>query len=347
VPPNRLPHAVSNWLHVRLTDPSLDLVGLRVPIESSSENRAYWNWFEPAIQRLLASPAVIIGDLNADPRIPGRLGTDQLNGLKQAGWKLPEPEGEWSFIGIGGQTSRLDHALISPSVRFNKAEYFPLVPGYIFASPEGDLSDHAPLVLDISRPSQPRKQYHHHDPTENACWREINVVVHDPADHDTESDATQDRGSSIPMSKQGEAGLILKLYELRREKTMRKARDWYFLNFNPQSIADFTEAMFSDYSGHLRMVVTYWDMAAALVNDGAISLDLFTSTNREHVTVFSKIEPWLGEIRRAFAPQVAVNLEKLIDAIPDGRKQTATARERMKTVRDRLVAREAKVAQQV
>jgi len=30
------------------------------------------------------------------------------------------------------------------------------------------------------------------------------------------------------MSKQAEADLILKLYDLRREDTMRKARDWYF-----------------------------------------------------------------------------------------------------------------------
>jgi endonuclease/exonuclease/phosphatase family metal-dependent hydrolase len=204
LPPNRLPHAVSNWLHVRLTDPSLDLVGLRVPVESRSENRAYWNWFESAIQRLLASPAVIIGDLNADPRVPKRLGTHHLNSLKQAGWKLPDPEGEWSFIGKGGQTSRLDHALISPSVTFNKAEYFPSVPEYIFASPKGKLSDHAPLVLDISRPGQSRKQDHHHDPTENACWRDINVVVHDPADQDIECDATQDRGSSIPSRNKAE-----------------------------------------------------------------------------------------------------------------------------------------------
>ncbi|HTS71135.1 MAG TPA: hypothetical protein VMO17_19330, partial [Terriglobia bacterium] len=70
------------------------------------------------------------------------------------------------------------------------------------------------------------------------------------------------------MSKQEEAGLILRLYELRREETMRKARDWYFRDFNPQTIADFTEAMLGEHSGHLRMVVTYWDMAAALVNDG-------------------------------------------------------------------------------
>jgi hypothetical protein len=148
------------------------------------------------------------------------------------------------------------------------------------------------------------------------------------------------------MSKQDEAGLILKLYELRREETMRKARDWYFLIFNPQSLGDFTEAMFGEYSGHLRMVVSYWDMAAALVNNGAISLDLFTSTNGEHIGVFSKIEPLLGEIRRTFAAQFAVNLEQLIDATPDGRKQTAAARERIKAIRDQMAAKQAKAAQQ-
>ena len=148
------------------------------------------------------------------------------------------------------------------------------------------------------------------------------------------------------MSKQDEAGLILKLYELRREDTMRKARDWYFRDFNPQSIADFTEAMFSEHSGHLRMVVSYWDMAAALVNEGAIGLDLFTSTNGEHIVVFSKIESLLSEIRSAYAPQLAVNLEKLIDATPDGRNRTAKARERMKAVRDQMAARQAKAAKQ-
>ena len=144
------------------------------------------------------------------------------------------------------------------------------------------------------------------------------------------------------MSKQEEAGLILKLYELRREDTMRKARDWYFREFHPESIADFTEAMFGEHSGHLRMVVSYWDMAAALVNDGAISLDLFTNANGEHIGVFSKIESLLGEIRTVYAPQFAANLEKLIDATPDGRNRTAKARERMKAMRDRMAARQAK-----
>jgi hypothetical protein len=134
------------------------------------------------------------------------------------------------------------------------------------------------------------------------------------------------------MSKQEEAGLILELYNLRREETMRKARNWYFRDFNPQSFADFNTAMFGENSAYLRMVVTYWEMAAALVKNGAISLELFSDSNGEHIGVFSKIEPLLGEIRAAYGPQFAASFEKLIDATPDGRKRVAEVRERMKSI---------------
>ena len=147
------------------------------------------------------------------------------------------------------------------------------------------------------------------------------------------------------MSKQEEAGLILKLYELRREETMRKARDWFFAEFNPQSLADFNATMFGDHSGHMRMVVTYWDMAAALVNDGAISLDLFNKSNGEHIGVFAKVEPLLGEIRASYGPHYAASLEKLIDATPDGRKRTEAGREQMKKILAQIAAKQAKAAQ--
>ena len=138
------------------------------------------------------------------------------------------------------------------------------------------------------------------------------------------------------MSKQDEAGLILKLYELRREDTMRKARDWYFRDFNPTSIADFQAAMFGPHSGHLRMVVTYWDMVAGLVNNGAISMEMFSDTNGEHIGVFAKLEPLLPEIRKGFAQEYLAQFEKLIDATPGGRKKTEEGRERMKMYRAAL-----------
>ncbi|HTS49490.1 MAG TPA: hypothetical protein VMH05_16170 [Bryobacteraceae bacterium] len=140
------------------------------------------------------------------------------------------------------------------------------------------------------------------------------------------------------MSKQDEAGLILKLYELRREETMRKARDWYFREFNPQSIADFNSALMGEHSGHLRMVVTYWDMAAALVNNGAISLDLFNEANGEHLAVFAKIEPLLKEIQATIGPQFGANLEKLVNSMPDGRQRIAAIRERFKGIQAALAA---------
>jgi hypothetical protein len=140
------------------------------------------------------------------------------------------------------------------------------------------------------------------------------------------------------MSKQEEAGLILKLFELRREEKMRNARDWYFRDFNPQSFADFNAAMFGENSAYLRMVLSYWEMAAALVKNGAVSLELFSDSNGEHIGVFTKIEPLLGEIRAAYGPQFAASFEKLIDATPDGRKRVAQAREQMKAIHAQMQA---------
>ncbi len=140
------------------------------------------------------------------------------------------------------------------------------------------------------------------------------------------------------MSKHEEADLIVKLYELRREATMRKARDWYFRDFNPESMEDITKALFGEQSNYVRMVWTYWDMAAALVNHGAISPDLFNDTNGEHIGTFAKVEPFLAELRTNFGPNYLVHLERLIDALPDGRQRVAAMRERIKNVRARLAA---------
>jgi hypothetical protein len=149
----------------------------------------------------------------------------------------------------------------------------------------------------------------------------------------------------MSTSKQDEAALILKLYELRREETMRKARDWYFREFNPQTLADFNDAIMGPQSAYLRMVVSYWDMAAALVENGAISQEFFTSTNNEYLGMFSKVEKLLPEIRQSHGAQFAANVEKLIDKIPDGRKKISELRERMNAIREQFIARQAKAAQ--
>ncbi len=143
------------------------------------------------------------------------------------------------------------------------------------------------------------------------------------------------------MSIHAEAELILKLYELRRDPTMRQARDWFFLGFHPESLAEYNATMFSENSGHARMVMSYWDMAAALVNHGAIGVELFNDTNSEFISVFAKVELLLPELRAANSPALMANLEKLIDKVPHGRERTAKIRERAKSIRAQIAAAQA------
>jgi len=132
------------------------------------------------------------------------------------------------------------------------------------------------------------------------------------------------------MSKQQDADLILKLYDLRREATMREARNWMF-TFNPTSVQDVIEVLLGEHSGYYRMVMSYWEMAAAMVNKGAIDEELFNETNGEHLFVYSKIQPVIEEVRTLFgSPDFLSNLETLVKRIPDSEAKITAMRERMK-----------------
>ncbi|HAF14399.1 MAG TPA: hypothetical protein DCK93_10465 [Blastocatellia bacterium] len=144
------------------------------------------------------------------------------------------------------------------------------------------------------------------------------------------------------MSKQQDADLILKLYDLRREATMREARNWFF-TFNPTSIQDVTEVLLGEHSGHYRMVVSYWDMAAAMVNNGAIDEQLFNETNGEHMFVYAKIAPVIEEVRTMFGnPDFLRNLETLVKRIPNADEKITALRERMKKFAELRAERAAK-----
>jgi hypothetical protein len=133
------------------------------------------------------------------------------------------------------------------------------------------------------------------------------------------------------MSKVESANLILKLYELRREDKMREARNWV-IGFFPESAAEIMQAMINaETSASYRMVTTYWDMAASFVNHGAIDEEMFGDTTGEHIVVFSKIEPFLPELRTMLGNQSYLhNLEKLIMQNPDAKEILSQRRELMK-----------------
>ena len=134
---------------------------------------------------------------------------------------------------------------------------------------------------------------------------------------------------------------ILKLYELRREEGIRRARKWYFTEFDPQSAEDVVKIFTSghDSSAYYRMITSYWEMAASFVNNGGIDEKMFLDANGEHVGVYSKIEPFIEDVRKAIGlPDYLRQLETLVNKTPN-------AKERLERMRG-VFARWSKIAQQ-
>ena len=134
---------------------------------------------------------------------------------------------------------------------------------------------------------------------------------------------------------------ILKLYELRSEETMRKARDWFMISFHPESIQDIVNVLIGDHSADFRMVASYWDMAAAFVVFGAINDDMFNAINTEHVGVYAKLQPFLGELRAmpGIPPYLYLkHLEPVVQRIPDADERITVMRRYMRSRRESQAA---------
>lgn len=123
-----------------------------------------------------------------------------------------------------------------------------------------------------------------------------------------------------------DAEVILKLYDLRREAEMRKARHWWLVTFWPESVDDFMKvanAMGSPENNWLRQVGGYWEMAASLVLHGAVKEELFMEPSfcGEMFFVYAKLRPILNQLREKLqSPTMLSNVEKLINKSEKGRE---------------------------
>ena len=137
-----------------------------------------------------------------------------------------------------------------------------------------------------------------------------------------------------------DAELILKLYDLRREPELRKARNWWVVTFSPQSADDFMKvsaAFGTPENNWLRQVPGYWGIAASLVNRGALNRELFLEPSfcGEMVLIYAKVKPFLKELReRMKNPQLLMGIESLI-------MSSKSSREFLKRMEANLAARKA------
>ena len=124
-----------------------------------------------------------------------------------------------------------------------------------------------------------------------------------------------------------DAELILRLYDLRREAEMRKARHWFTVDFWPQSADELIKvvnAFPSQENAWVRQVGGYWDMAASFVLQGALNEELFLQPGccGEMFFIFAKIYPFLKEFReKTNNPDAFANIEKVATGSKLARKR--------------------------
>ena len=137
-----------------------------------------------------------------------------------------------------------------------------------------------------------------------------------------------------------DAQLILQLYNLRREPVMRVARKFMVSEFWPQNYDEF-KAVLTAYgtepNAWFRQVLTYWNMAAAMVLQGAVNEELFFATNGEPYFLWAKFGEYLPQARKdQIDPEFLQHLEKLTSK--------PAAKKRIKGLQARLEARRAQAA---
>jgi hypothetical protein len=114
------------------------------------------------------------------------------------------------------------------------------------------------------------------------------------------------------------AQLNLQLFDLRREPVLREARSWFLLEFHPETFAELIAVIGGPRNSAFRMVLGYWEMAASLVTTGAIDGDAFRAAHGEILGTFSKIHPFLSELRKASGEgDICAHMEKVVLAAPD------------------------------
>lgn len=137
-----------------------------------------------------------------------------------------------------------------------------------------------------------------------------------------------------------DAALVLKLYNLRRETELRKARNFLVVEFWPESADDILKIIQdfgSQHNAWFRQGLTYWDMACSLVLRGVVDEDLFFDWGGELHFLFAKFRPLLKEVReKSQSPEFMARIEKVALGSKQGRERVANLEKRIAKRRQML-----------
>lgn len=149
------------------------------------------------------------------------------------------------------------------------------------------------------------------------------------------------------MPTHADAELILKLYDLRREPEMRKARKFMLETFWPESIDDINRIVAgfgSQENAWFRQVLGYWEMAASFVTSGVLDGDLLLDSSGEMWFIYTKFKPILADIRKALHPEFLQKVESVALSTQRGKDRIAYLEKAFAARKERLKAQGAQSA---
>jgi hypothetical protein len=103
------------------------------------------------------------------------------------------------------------------------------------------------------------------------------------------------------MATAADAELILRLYELRQEETLRKARRYMVFEFNPKTLEELrvvSRDSKSEFNPYWRQAMSFWEMAASFVLRGALDPDLFLDSSLEGILIYAKFHHFHAETEK-------------------------------------------------
>jgi hypothetical protein len=111
-----------------------------------------------------------------------------------------------------------------------------------------------------------------------------------------------------------DAELLLRLYEIRRDPELRRARQWFLKDFQPTGWDEIKTRYLThtDEDRWFRMTISYWEMLATMVNRGVLHDELFFEHTGEDVVTWERCKPWIAGARASIRPSYMHNFEKLV-----------------------------------
>jgi hypothetical protein len=139
-----------------------------------------------------------------------------------------------------------------------------------------------------------------------------------------------------------DADICMKLYELRREAEMRKARNFVNFQFHSRGVNDVLELMQATgtkENAWARQVFSFWENAASLVLNDIVHPGLFFAWNGEMVFVYAKFKPFLKELRQKMEnPAFLAGVEKVVSNSPEMRKRVDMIQKRLAKMAEKAQA---------